>query len=77
MEDKTETITITDVTLREYGQNIPASGLSVFTPEIRVEIALRLIGAGLSNIEILSCIHPHVAPAMTEKAMKKISKLFF
>jgi hydroxymethylglutaryl-CoA lyase len=72
MEDRTETITITDVTLREYGQNIPASGLTVFSPEIRMEIALRLIDAGLTNIEILSCIHPHVAPAMNEKVMKKI-----
>jgi hydroxymethylglutaryl-CoA lyase len=72
MDDGTEAVTITDVTLREYGQNIPATGLNVFTPEIRVEIAFRLIDAGLTNIEILSCIHPNVAPAMDEKAMKKI-----
>ncbi len=38
-----DAVIIADVTLREYGQNIPASYLYIFTPEIRVEIALRLI----------------------------------
>jgi len=67
-----DTVIVTDVTLREYGQNIPASHLHVFNPEIRVDIALRLIDAGFKNIEILSCIHPGIAPAMNEKALKKI-----
>jgi hypothetical protein len=43
-----DAVIIADVTLREYGQNIPASYLYIFTPEIRVEIALRLI-PGLSG----------------------------
>jgi hydroxymethylglutaryl-CoA lyase len=70
---KNDSITITDVTLREYGQNIPAKYLHIFTPEIRVEIALRLIDAGFTNIEILSCIHSKIAPAMNAEALKKIA----
>lgn len=66
-------VIITDVTLREYGQNVPSTGLNIFTPEIRIEIAMRLIDAGFSNIEILSCIHPKLAPAMSGKALKKIA----
>ncbi len=71
--DKNDSVTITDVTLREYGQNIPAEYLHIFTPEIRVEIALRLINAGIRNIEILSCVHPKISPAMNEEALKKIA----
>ncbi len=65
---------ITDVTLREYGQNVPAEFLPIFTTEIRAEITLRLIGAGLRNIEILSCVHPKLTPAMNEDALKKTSE---
>ena len=65
-------VTITDVTLREYGQNIPAKDLDIFNPAIRIKIALKLIEAGFSNIEILSCIHPRIAPAMEKKALKEI-----
>jgi len=71
--DKNDSITITDVTLREYGQNIPAHYLHIFTPEIRVEIAQKLIDAGIKNIEILSCVNPMVSPAMNKEALKKIS----
>ena len=73
VENRVGNVIITDVTLREYGQNVPSTGLEVFTPEIRVEIALKLIDAGFTNIEILSCIHPRLAPAMNEKALKKIA----
>ena len=71
VENRVENVIITDVTLREYGQNVPADYLNIFTPEIRVEIALKLIDAGFTNIEILSCIHPGLAPAMDEIALKK------
>jgi hydroxymethylglutaryl-CoA lyase len=66
-------VIITDVTLREYGQNIPAPYLHIFTPKIRVEIALKLIEAGIGHIEIISCVHPRVSPAMNEQALKKIT----
>jgi hydroxymethylglutaryl-CoA lyase len=72
--DKNDGVTITDVTLREYGQNIPAEYLHIFTPEIRVEIALQLIDAGMRNIEILSCAHPRVSPAMNKEALQKITQ---
>lgn len=72
-QERVDNITITDVTLREYGQNVPAGHLHIFTSEIRVEIALRLIDAGFTNIEILSCIHPKISPAMNEEALKKIA----
>jgi len=69
--NKNDSATITDVTLREYGQNIPAEYLHIFTPEIRVEIALRLIDAGIKNIEILSCVNPKISPAMNKEGLKK------
>jgi len=72
--NKNDSVTITDVTLREYGQNIPAKYLHIFTPEIRVEIALQLINAGMRNIEIISCVHPKISPAMNEQALEKIAQ---
>lgn len=73
MNEKADSVIITDVTLREYGQNVPSSHLHIFTPEIRVEIAMRLIDAGFTNIEILSCSHPRIAPAMSKTALKRIA----
>lgn len=67
-------VTITDVTLREYGQNVKKEHLNIFTPEIRSEIALRLMDAGFRKIEIFSCVNPQIAPAMNESDLKKISQ---
>ena len=67
-------VIVTDVTLREYGQNISSNYLHIFTPEIRTEIALSLIDAGFANIEILSCVNPQVAPAMNKEVIRKIAK---
>jgi hydroxymethylglutaryl-CoA lyase len=61
------------VTLREYGQNVPAPSLHVFTPEIRIEIARELIHAGLCRVEVFSCVHPGVAPAMNREDARKIA----
>ncbi len=66
-------VIITDVTLREFGQNVPGTHLHVFTPEMRARVASELIDLGFPSIEVLSCIHPKVAPAMHEEALKKIS----
>jgi len=66
-------VVITDVTLREYGQNVPASFLHVFTPQIRIDTALKLIDAGFCSLEVLSCVHPRIAPAMDEKAIRTIA----
>ena len=68
-----DSVTITDVTLREFGQNVPGTHLHVFTPEIRARLAFELIDLGFPGIEVLSCIHPKVAPAMHEEALRKIS----
>ena len=59
-------VTITDVTLREFGQNVPAEYLHVFTPEVRADMARRLADAGFKHIEVFSCVNPRVAPAMAE-----------
>jgi hydroxymethylglutaryl-CoA lyase len=64
---------ITDVTLREFGQNVPGSYLHLFTPEIRIQIASALRGLGFRNMEVFSCVHPNVAPAMGEAAIRKIA----
>jgi len=72
--DGVDRVIITDVTLREYGQNIPSNYLHIFTPEIRIEIAQSLIDASFTNIEILSCVNPQVAPAMNKEVIKKIAK---
>ena len=73
-EKKTDCVTITDVTLREFGQNVPATHLHIFAPGIRASIAYELIDLGFRSLEVLSCIHPKVAPAMNEDALRKISK---
>ena len=57
-------VLVTDVTLREHGQNVPAPELSRFTPSSRAELALALRDAGFVRIEVLSCVSPKVAPAM-------------
>jgi hydroxymethylglutaryl-CoA lyase len=68
-----DSATITDVTLREYGQNVPFPSLDFFTPEIRIEIAKRLIRAGFSSLEVFSCVPPKIAPAMNRTAIRKIA----
>lgn len=68
-----ENVVITDVTLREYGQNVPASSLQIFSPQVRINLALKLIDAGFRNLEVLSCVHPRISPAMDEKAIRTIA----
>jgi len=67
-------VTIADVTLREYGQNIPTSYLPLFSPDIRVRIALKLMDAGFTTLEVFSCAHPRVAPAMQRKALEEVAR---
>ena len=70
---KKERVWITDVTLREYGQNVPVNYLNIFTPQIRVETALALVDAGFHSVEVLSCVHEKVAPAMNKKDLAEIT----
>jgi hydroxymethylglutaryl-CoA lyase len=74
MGERANRVIITDVTLREYGQNVPSHFLHIFSPQIRIEIAQRLIRLGFEGIEVFSCVHPRVAPAMSEEAIKKIGR---
>jgi len=67
-------ITITDVTLREFGQNVPATHLHLFTPGIRCSIASELMKLGFGHLEIFSCIHPRIAPAMHAEAIRQIAE---
>jgi len=69
---KGERVVITDVTLREYGQNVPSRYLPIFTPRLRAAVVLRLVEAGFRNIEIFSCIHPRIAPAMGRREIESI-----
>jgi hydroxymethylglutaryl-CoA lyase len=59
-------VTITDVTLREFGQNVKAHYLHIFTPDKRAAMAIELYRAGLKSIEVFSCVSPRVAPAMNK-----------
>ncbi len=74
MGESTNRVIITDVTLREYGQNVPSPFLHVFSPQKRIELAQSLIRLGFKSIEVFSCVHPRVAPAMSEEAIKKIGR---
>lgn len=73
-EKQVDSVTITDATLREYGQNVKKEHLNIFTPEIRIETALQLVDAGFNDIEILSCVNPNISPAMNETDLIKISQ---
>jgi hydroxymethylglutaryl-CoA lyase len=68
-----DSVTITDVTLREYGQNVPSPSLELFTPEIRIEIAKRLLHAGFSRLEVFSCVPSEISPAMNKSATLRIA----
>jgi hydroxymethylglutaryl-CoA lyase len=74
MGENTDRVTITDVTLREYGQNVPSGFLDVFSPQIRIHIAQKLVRLGFKSIEVLSCVHPRIAPAMSEEAVTVIGR---
>ena len=72
-KNSADKVIITDVTLREYGQNVPAKYLPIFSPEVRVEAVLKLVDAGFTKIEVFSCVHPKIAPAMNTPALKEIA----
>jgi isopropylmalate/homocitrate/citramalate synthase len=74
MGESTDRAIITDVTLREYGQNVPSDFLDVFSPQIRIEIAQRLVRIGFKGIEVLSCVNPRIAPAMSGEAIRSVGQ---
>jgi len=66
-------VLVTDVTLREFGQNVPKAFLKTFTPAVRIQTATDLILAGVRRLEVLSCVHPKIAPAMAREALKEVA----
>jgi hydroxymethylglutaryl-CoA lyase len=74
MGERADRVILTDVTLREYGQNVPSRFLHVFSPQKRIELAQTLIRLGFTGIEVFSCVHPRIAPAMSEEAIKTIGR---
>lgn len=74
MGESADRVILTDVTLREYGQNVPSPFLHLFSPQIRIEIAQRLVRIGFKGIEVLSCVNPRIAPAMSEEAIKSVGQ---
>ncbi len=64
---------LSDVTLREHGQNVQKQDLSEFSSEIRAKTALALVHAGFKRLEIISCVSPGVAPAMSVQLIKEIA----
>jgi len=73
-EKDENSVVISDVTLREFGQNVPASHLHLFTPKIRAKIALELIESGFTHLEVLSCVNPKLAPTMNKKDLRDTLK---
>lgn len=73
-KNSTYKVVITDVTLREYGKNVTTKYLPIFSSELRIETVFKLVDAGFKNIEVFSCVHPKIAPAMNTQALKKIAK---
>lgn len=74
MGESTHRVILTDVTLREYGQNVPSPSLHLFSPQTRIEIAQKLVRMGFKGIEVLSCVNPRVAPAMNEEAIHAVAR---
>lgn len=74
VNEKGRRVEITDVTLREYGQNVPAEYLHVFSPQTRIQIARELLACGFKGVEIFSCVSPRLAPAMSVEAIRQIAK---
>jgi len=74
MGERAGRVLITDVTLREFGQNVPSPFLHLFTPEIRIEIAQRLIRMGFRGVEVFSCVHRRLAPAMSKHLLRAIAQ---
>lgn len=66
-------VLVTDVTLREHGQNVPSNRLESFSTETRIHMAGQLMEAGVRALEVFSCVHPRVAPAMAPDILGRIA----
>jgi len=67
-------VEVADVTLREHGQTVTGEGLAGFSVGLRVRTALALAEAGLRRLELVSCVSPRVAPAMSEALIREVTR---
>ena len=74
MDREATEVTVRDVTLREFGQNVPADRLGGFTVEQRLWLARRLIDVGVETMEIASTASPKVAPAMDGALVQRLAR---
>lgn len=65
---------LADVTLREHGQNVPAGELDLFPASLVVEVARCLVQAGVRRMEVISCVSPIRAPAMSPERIRAIAR---
>jgi hydroxymethylglutaryl-CoA lyase len=63
---------VRDVTLREFGQNVPARAVDAFSLERRLWLARALIEAGFGSIEVVSTASAKVAPAMAIERVRPL-----
>jgi hydroxymethylglutaryl-CoA lyase len=68
-----DTAILSDVSLREHGQNVSKQGLKRFSVARRIAVAKALIKAGFRRLEVISCVSPHIAPAMEETQIATIA----
>lgn len=61
---------VRDVTLREFGQNVPVRGADAFSVARRLWLARALIEAGFGSIEVASTASAKVAPAMAVERLR-------
>jgi len=67
-------VLVTDVTLREFGQNVPHSHINHFNPEARIGLARDLMKAGVTSMEVFSCVSPRAAPAMARELLTAVAR---
>lgn len=67
-------VEVSDVTLREHGQTVTEEGLHEFSVEMRVSTASALVEAGFKRLELVSCVSPQVAPAMSEALIREVTE---
>ena len=65
-------VIVTDVTLREHGQNVGGDELRVFTPASRAALARDLRRVGFRRLEVFACVHPRIAPAMAREHLNGV-----
>lgn len=61
------------MTVREHGQNLGPPELDAFSSAACIHLAQQLYRAGVRRLELLSCVSPRVAPAMSPERIAAIA----